>query len=102
MIKDVAFPTLVKTQHGWQYQCLHDYNERRLRATVYRDSYDFQSYAYVEVWAGDHWEKVVTRRGEQIDFLPSHYERSEERWRSAAESLVDALLAEAYFVLGGK
>jgi hypothetical protein len=99
---DVAFPTFVKTRQGYQYQALHDFNGKRLRATVYRDSYDFQSWAKIEVWSNleDQWNTVVSRRGEQIDTLPSPHTRDLVDARVDCENLVSAMMAEARFTLG--
>lgn len=98
----VAFPSFTKTSQGYQLQVLHDFNGKRLRATVYRDSYDDQSYAKIEVWSTleDKWNVVVSRRGEQIADLPSRHTRDLEGARIDCENLVNAMLAEAHFVLG--
>ena len=99
---DVAFPTFTKTRQAYQYQALHDYNGKRLRVTVYRDTHAFQSWARVEVWSktDDRWNTVASRLGEQIDHLPSPYQRDEAEMRDRCESLASDLLAEAKFTLG--
>lgn len=50
-------------------------DNRTFRTTVKRDSYDFQSFARVEIWtAGQGWQEVVTLRGDHpvMAELPSY------------------------------
>ena len=48
--------------------------DRKFRSTLRRDSYDFQSYAKVELWTPAGWTEVVTLRGEHpvMAELPSY------------------------------
>ena len=47
---------------------------RKFRSTLRRDSYDFQSYAKVELWTPAGWAEVVTLRGDNpvMAELPSY------------------------------
>lgn len=97
-----AFPSFVKTSQGYQYTALHDFNGKRLRATVYRDSYDNQSWARIDVWSQleDKWNPIISRRGEELKHLPSHASRDLSGAQIDCENLVAKMLAEARFVLG--
>jgi hypothetical protein len=49
-----------KGRQSWQYELVVK-NERlpvKLRVEIYRDAYDFQSYANVDRWDGEKWQRV--------------------------------------------
>lgn len=64
-----------KQANGWQRQVTKLVGEHKVRATVYRDSYDFQSRLYVEVWSEStlSWSRIQTLSGTDYPDLTSRY-----------------------------
>jgi hypothetical protein len=60
---------------------LGERDERKFRSTVKRDSYDFQSYAKVELWTPAGWTEVVSLRGDNAVMadLPSYAVPADKR-----------------------
>jgi hypothetical protein len=52
--------TLVIKRQGVQIQVVYDIEGHKIRATVYVDSYDFQSFAKAERWNGERWYEIAT------------------------------------------
>jgi hypothetical protein len=66
----------------------------RFRVVIKRDSYEFQSYARVEVWRRDGWTIVHALRGEDpcVANLPTHHTRDLEAAAEQFGGLVTDLI----------
>lgn len=67
--------TLIKGRQDLHMVRLGDASgDRKFRTTIKRDSYDFQSYARVELWTPTGWTEVVSLRGDHLVMadLPSY------------------------------
>jgi hypothetical protein len=67
--------TLSPQQQGWKRVVTCNLNGHKVRVTIYRDSYIFQSRIYSEVWspATLSWNQVERRAGEDYAELPNAY-----------------------------
>jgi hypothetical protein len=91
------------SNQGWQRQVtttLHQ--EFKVRVTVYRDSYDFQSRIYSEVFSPVtlKWERLQSLAGNDFSALPSAYSKNQSECEHAAEPILNSLLDYAAGVLG--
>lgn len=59
---------------GWTHQSLYRVEEtgERLRVTIRRDFYEFQSYAKLERWDGEQWQEVVHKHGSETIVHRTH------------------------------
>ena len=93
--------SLGRTHQGWRRQVTADWRGHKIRATIDRDSYDFQSRIFTEVWsAADlEWKRVETLLGKEHSDLPSAYEKSDERIEAGSQDLVLKMIGYAQLVL---
>jgi hypothetical protein len=97
------------SNQGWTREVTVKTLDHKVRVHIYRDSYDFQSRIYVEVWNPStlSWNKVRTLVGNDYDHLPSAYTLSfgkdvTEGKRviyNGTVELVDELIAYAQTIL---
>lgn len=64
-------------KHGkqsWTREATVQLGKHKLRVTIKRDAYDFQSQIYVEVWSPEQlqWNRVRSLEGTDYDDLPSY------------------------------
>jgi hypothetical protein len=71
-----------------------------LRATVHRDSYDFQSDLYSEVYSPEQkrWNRLQSLSGTDYGHLPSYVTKDELEINEATDDVVHSLLAYAVAV----
>lgn len=107
---DVIADHISSRNQGWQREVTVRTMGHKVRATVYRDAYDFQSVIKVEVWsdAALSWNTVRAISGSDHKGLPSAYvlrpgTPTERKVRgeifAATADLVDELIAYAQEVL---
>ena len=104
---DVVADHVSPRRQGWTRETTVEMLGHKVRATVYRDSYDFQSRIYVEVWnpASLSWSTIRALAGEDHGGLPSAYgakadtAEGKQRIFAGTAGLVDELLAYAEAVL---
>ena len=80
-------------QQGWLREVTTRIGEHKVRVTIYRDSYDFQSLLYVDVWSPTalKWDTIKTLSGMDYKDLPSQHSQ-ESAWRKASQPIIDKLL----------
>lgn len=93
-------------RQGWTREATYDLAGHKVRATVYRDSYDFQSRINVEVWspASLAWNRIQTLSGTDYKELPSSALKPTEagaklRIQTSTQPVVDELIAYARMIL---
>ena len=104
---DVIADHISPSRQGWTREVTVRTLGHKVRATIYRDSYDFQSRIKVEVWNQDQlsWNVVRTLSGEDHKDLPNAYgpkadtAEGKRKIFAGTADLVDELLAYAQEVL---
>lgn len=64
-----------KGQQSWNRERIVIIGDKRVRYTVKRDSYDFQSYGKAEVWNGEKWHTVHHIPGQELKNTVSYVGR---------------------------
>lgn len=101
---------ITASSQGWQREVTVRWRGHKIRASIYRDSYDFQSRIHAEVWspATLSWNRVRTLPGaDRAEGLPGAYslrhanDTAEARNKiyAATEHLVEELVAYAQTIL---
>lgn len=97
-----------RTRQGYRQESLVEVDGRKVRLTVYRDSYDFQSRFHAEVWTGAGWQSVAHVPGDdpQGKEMPSYvlvgpaaHPDATAAVNKATQQMNDRLLSEARAVL---
>jgi hypothetical protein len=88
---------------SWTREVTVTWAGHKIRARVERDSYDFQSRIYSEVFSPAElkWNRVQTLPGADHKDLVSGYERDHDKIYASSERLVEQLLAYAQQILEG-
>ena len=98
VIRDVV----TQEKQGWTREVTRKIGQHKVRATVYRDSYDFQSRIKVEVFSMPElkWNTVQTLSGtEYSKDLPGPYNVDTLKATAASQTLVDILFGYAEEIL---
>ena len=71
--------------------------DRKFRATIRRNAYDFQGHGRVEIWTPAGWTEVVTLGGAHpvMAELPTYVERDDEKCIKALRSVARMLETQA-------
>lgn len=87
----------------WQRQVVVDWNGHKVRLTISRDSYDFQSRIYSEVFShrNREWHRIELRSGREYGFLPSASEKDDIAIIVATNPVINSLIAYAQMILEG-
>lgn len=98
---DVIADHIAPSKQGWTREVTVRTAGHKIRATVYRDFYAFQSRIYVEVWnpASLSWNNVRTLSGSDHKDLPSSSLQDKSEIFKGTADLVDELIAYAQEVL---
>jgi hypothetical protein len=92
---------LERGKQSWKRTVTVQWSGYKLRAVIDRDSYDFQSRIFVEVWAPEElqWNRIQTLSGSDHGDLPSYVTKDEDAINYATEELIEELLAYAQLIL---
>lgn len=89
-----------RQQQGYSRQRVLAINGTKVRLSVYRDSYDFQSRYTAETFDGTKWNGIVHLPGANFtkDEIPNQYAELEAR-ETAVEAMFDRLFEAAQVLL---
>lgn len=87
-------------RQGWTREQTVEIAGHKVRATLYRDSYDFQSDIHVDVLTDAlTWSRLQTLSGVDFADVASAYEKSDDAILRSSEPVIQRLLGYAELVL---
>lgn len=98
--KNVIEDRVERRRQSWTRQVTVREGDAVLRATVHRDSYDFQSDLYSEIYSkrDERWNRLQSLSGSDYGHLPSAYSKDDAAIIEETDEVVHALLAYALAV----
>ena len=87
--RKTVMDTVASTDQGWIREVTYNLSGQKVRVTVYRDSYDFQSRIHVDVWSPTdlRWNTVQTLPGTEYADLPKRY-ATRAAWTTASTPII--------------
>ncbi len=93
--------TISRGHQSWIRKVTATVAEQKVRVVIDRDSYDFQSRIYTEVWSAStlSWNRIETRQGNDHKELPWSGTVSETKIQLATNELVNDMLEYSELIL---
>lgn len=74
-------------------------DDHKLKATIKRNAYDFQSYATVDRWNGEEWKRVVSFDILKLEIAHYSYLTNDPYWKTEMAACLNYMIADTQAIL---